>query len=85
MTAQTFKLDYPVSVEGQPTLDELTLRRPKVRDIRALQKGKGDEADRSLAMIADLAQISPAQLDELDPTDLAKINAWLEPILDPQG
>ena len=80
-----FTLDYPVARVGLPALTTLSLRRPKVRDLRALQSGAGSDADRSLRMIANLAEVEPDVIDELDPVDMAKINAWLEPILDPKG
>lgn len=77
-------LQYPVTVDGKTT-ESLSFRRPKVRDIKKLQAGKGSEADRSIALIVDLAEVPPAVIDELDPIDFAAINAWLEPILDPQA
>jgi hypothetical protein len=84
MTRQSFPLEYPVEVGGQ-TITELSLRRPKGGDIRRVENGKGSTIDRSFKLMADLAEVDMAVIDELDPADFDKINAWLEPILDPQG
>lgn len=81
---QEFTLKFPIEHGGE-TISSLSLRRPKVRDIRKLQNGRGNDGDRSLAMIADLAECDPKLLDEMDPEDLGQINEWLEPILDPKG
>jgi len=78
----TIALHFPVEVGGQ-TFSELAFRRPKVRDLRKLRSGKGSDEDRALALLADLAEVDPNVIDELDPDDLAQINHWLEPILGP--
>ena len=82
MERHAITLQFPVEVGGQKVA-ELNFRRPKVRDLRKLRNGKGSDEDRSLALMADLAEVDPAVIDELDPVDLAQINRWLEPILDP--
>ena len=70
MTA-TIKLEYPITADGR-TLDELTLRRPKVRDLEKAQKHK-DEFTRSVHMIADLAEISPDAVRDMDAGDFTRI------------
>jgi len=84
VSRHTITLQYPFSFAGQ-TVAELSLRRPKVRDIRAMEKGKGSDSDRSIAMMANLAEVDPDLFDELDPVDFAQVNDWLEPILDPKA
>lgn len=55
----TVKLNYPVAFDGV-VRDTLTLRRPKVRDMRAAQKiAPGDEEGQELAIFAALAGVSP--------------------------
>lgn len=84
MSKHTITLDYPVTFGGE-TVSSLSFRRPKVRDIRRLATADGGDADRSIKMMADLCEREVDLLDEMDPVDFAKINAWLEPILDPQA
>ena len=69
MTA-TIKLEYPITADGR-TLDELTLRRPKVRDMLAADKGAGGEAEREIRMFANLAEVEPAIIEALDLADYA--------------
>lgn len=79
-----FSLSYPVTFKGE-TVASLTLRRPKGRDLLKMEEGKGSAGRRAMQLIADLAEREPALIEELDPADLAAINEWLEPILDPNG
>ena len=65
---QTIKLDYPVTAEGR-TIDEITLRRPKVRDMLAADKGAGSEAEKEIRMFANLAEVAPAIIEGLDLAD----------------
>ncbi len=69
--SETYHLKYPVTVDGETTTD-LTLRRPKTRDLRKSHKVKG-ELDQIAAMIVDLAEVSPKVVDELDAEDFAAV------------
>lgn len=80
----TITLRHPVEVLGQK-IDSLVLRRPKARDLVKLEDAKGSNSRRTFNLIADLANVAPEVVLELDPEDLAQINDWLEPILDPKG
>lgn len=79
-TQKRFDLDYPVSFGGE-TITSLTLRRPKGREIRAMQNGKGTAIDRTFEMMATLAEREVALIDELDAADVKKIDAWLNEIV----
>lgn len=65
-------LDFPVSISGVE-VKHLVMRRPKVRDEVAYTKSKGDEADKTLALIANLCEVTPDDLLELDSSDFAKL------------
>lgn len=80
----TITLNYPIEHGGQ-TYKTLELRRPKAGDVRAMGKGSGSDADKSMRLIADLAEVPPAVIDELDMDDLSQVNDWLQPILSPNG
>ena len=69
---QTIKLDYPVTAEGQ-TIEEINLRRPKVRDMLAADKGAGSEAEKEIRMFANLAEVAPAIIEGLDLADYARL------------
>lgn len=77
-------LQYPVEWNGE-TLTKMSFRRPKGRELRKLENGKGTPMDRSFEMMADLAEVDVSVIDDMDPVDIAKIDEWLEPILDPKG
>lgn len=65
---QTVKLDYPVTAEGR-SIDEITLRRPKVRDMLAADGSAGSEAEKEISMFANLAELAPATIEALDLAD----------------
>ena len=79
-TQKRFDLDYPVSFAGE-TITSLTLRRPKGREIRAMNNGKGSNIDRSFEMMANLAERPTELFDEVDAADIKKMDDWLNEIL----
>ncbi|MFM0598143.1 phage tail assembly protein [Paraburkholderia dilworthii] len=69
----TVRLDYPTSFDGV-VRDVLTLRRPKVRDMRAAQKvAPGDEEGQEIAIFAALAGVSPNDLEGMDLGDYHRV------------
>lgn len=72
MSRETVTLQYPVTVDGE-TITELALRRPKMRDMKRAQKHK-DDLEKAIHMIADLAEVSPAVVEELDAADFAAVS-----------
>lgn len=75
MSRETYRLKYPVTVDGQD-ITELTVRRPKTRDLIKARKFK-DEVEQMAAMIADLAEVSPKTVQELDAEDFAGLGEVL--------
>ena len=75
MTAcTTVVLGIPVSVDGN-TITEITIRRPKVRDLRALEEAtqvKSSQLDQGAALLSLLAGIPEAAVEEMDATDFAR-------------
>jgi len=69
---QTITLDYPVTINGQE-VSQLFLRRAKVADQRAMAKNSGTDADKEIAMFANLLNIAPNEVDLLDVKDYQKI------------
>lgn len=65
----TVPLDFPTKFDGVER-DRLTLRRPKVRDMRAAQKvAAGDPDGVELALFATLAEVAPNDLEDMDLAD----------------
>lgn len=70
------KLRRPVTI-GDETISEVTVRRPKVKDLRAMERARepgGSEMDQGVAMAAALCDISIAVVDEMDAVDFASIS-----------
>lgn len=62
-------LREPVDINGAK-IGVLRLRRPKVRDLEAIDKVAGETA-KTAALIANLAEWTPEQVRELDAADFA--------------
>jgi uncharacterized protein YeeX (DUF496 family) len=70
MTTIDIQLRTPVEINGA-TVRVLRLRRPKVRDIEAIDKVAGETA-KSVALIANLSEWTPDQVREMDVADFAE-------------
>ncbi|WP_039760488.1 phage tail assembly protein [Bartonella queenslandensis] len=71
----THQLFIPVAFEGKKH-SEITLRRPKIKDVQAIDKKEGVE--QMIAMIARLSGWSHEAVSELDIDDLSSIGEILE-------
>ena len=67
----TITLKHPITADGREVA-ELTLRRPKVRDLERMDKVAGEMA-KAVTLVADLAEISPDQVRELDAEDFTAV------------
>lgn len=65
-------LEYPIHVNGQE-VRELQLRRPKVRDRLAVEKMSASQAEKEVRFIANLCEMAPNEIEELDMADYSKI------------
>jgi hypothetical protein len=72
MSSVIITLDYPLA-DGGSEVTELKLRRPKVRDQLAASHQKGSDADQELALFANLCDLTPALIEELDIKDYRKL------------
>lgn len=68
----TIPLEYPVEVDGAK-VKELTMRRPKVRDQKVARKSTKNDADYESVLFANLCEVSPDLIDDLDMKDYKKI------------
>lgn len=62
-------LKYPL----ENGLKELNLRRPKVRDMLASDKTKGSDAEKEIALFANLCEVSPEEIGALDMADYKQL------------
>ena len=73
-TSTTVMLGVPVAIEGE-MITELSIRRPKVRDLRVLEEvtqGKPSQLDQGAALLSLLAGIPEAAVEDMDATDFAR-------------
>jgi hypothetical protein len=79
---QKIKLTETIKIDGV-VISELTLRRPKVRDRLAVERLGTNDAEKEVALIANLADIPKDAVEELDLADYAKIQEALQGFLLP--
>ena len=73
------KLVRPIRVEERMITD-VTIRRPKVRNLRAMEKMRelgGTEIDQGIAMAAALCDLPLEAMDDMDAADFAAISEVL--------
>lgn len=75
MSTTNIPLKYPVTFDGHE-YSVLNMRRCKVKDRRLAAQKKTPE-EQELALIANLCEVPPAVLDELDAVDYAKLQEVL--------
>ena len=74
----TFELEFPVTFQNTE-YKKLTLRRPKVKDTQLLiDKADKDPIGAQNDFVAQLAQLPPGVIGELDLEDMSVIRSWLE-------
>jgi hypothetical protein len=80
---ETIQLDHPVTVDGVE-VKELRVRRPKVRDLLAAEKAYGaGGAAFETGLLANLCEVTPAAIGELDMADYAKLQEVYQGFLSP--
>lgn len=70
--SEEIKLEHPIEVDGR-TIESINVRRLKVRDQVAASKKKGTEAEVEVHLFANLCELTPANIEELDMVDYRKI------------
>ena len=77
---EKFKLAEPIKIDGV-AIHELNLRAPKVRDLLIASKKDLADSEREVNLIANLAEVSPEAIQDLDLRDYLKIQSWLQNFL----
>lgn len=65
-------LDYPVT-EGGVEMSQLSIRRPRVKDQINASKTTGDDVEREVALLANLCEVAPSTIAEMDLKDYQKL------------
>lgn len=65
-------LDFPIKVGGVEA-SVLTLRRPKNKDVQAMELSSKKDGAKEADYLSNLLQITPAEFAELDMSDYEKI------------
>ena len=68
----TVKLNYGIEIDGV-SINQLSLRRPKVRDMLGVESSKITDAEKEINLFANLCEVTPQALMELDMSDYAKL------------
>lgn len=68
MSEPTIRLEFPIQRANGETVAEITVRRPKVADLRELDRASGDIA-RQAVLIGRLCALTPKEVDQLDAGD----------------
>ena len=76
-TKTTLTLEVPVTFQNTE-YRTLTLRRPKLKDARHLADIDKDAVGAQARYFANLAEVPPGVIEELDQVDFAVVKAWAE-------
>jgi hypothetical protein len=68
----TIPLAKPLTISGA-SISALSMREPTVADQLAMEKAGGTDADKELAMIANLCEVAPTDLHQLTLKDYKKV------------
>ena len=74
------KLNQPIKVDGIE-VNELTLRRPKVKDRLAVERSGFSDAEKEVNLIANLADVAKEAIEEIDLADYSEIQKVLSDFL----
>jgi hypothetical protein len=70
-------LEYPITVDGVE-VSSVAMRRPTVGDQLAFEDGKGSEAHRTVLMMANLCDVPPSSIRDMDGLDFEKLVTVLQ-------
>ncbi len=83
---KAIRLSHPIAWDGK-TVTEVQVRRPKVKDLRAMERDTSTSAnqiDQGVAMAALLTELPAEIIDEMDAVDFAAVSEVIAGFL-PQG
>ena len=72
MSKVKIELTHSIEIDGAK-VGVIHLRRPKVRDMLSVEKSVDNDAEKEIQLFANLSELSPDNLLELDMADYAKL------------
>ncbi|UAA38224.1 phage tail assembly protein [Paraneptunicella aestuarii] len=81
--SNSIQLKFPVQAEGR-TIESIEIRRPKARDLRKMETAKGGDIAKSIDLIANLAELPPSAIEDLDAADFQELSTMVAGFLDPK-
>lgn len=81
--SEVIELQFPVTIDGT-AVKTLTMRRPTVRDQLSFEEGKGSEARKVVNMLANLCEVTPDTIMDLDQSDFSALAEVLQGFQQPQ-
>lgn len=72
MSKVKIDLTHSIEIDGAK-ISVIQLRRPKVRDMLSVEKSVDNDAEKEIQLFANLSELSPDNLLELDMADYAKL------------
>ena len=72
MSKVKIELTHSIEIDGAK-VGVIQLRRPKVRDMLSVEKCVDNDAEKEIQLFANLSELSPDNLLELDMADYAKL------------
>ena len=82
---KTVRLSQPIASDGK-TVTEVHVRRPKVKDLRAMERDtptSASQIDQGVAMAALLTELPLEVIDEMDAVDFAAVSEVIAGFLPP--
>ena len=85
--SETVTLQYPIKLADGRSVSALTLRRPKVRDLKNAQRNGGGNADQEIALLAAITEehLTPEDMEELDMADYGSVQAVFQKMVGAVG
>lgn len=74
--SETITLSYPVKINGV-VMNQVTMRRPLVRDRLNAEKASGTEVEKEIRLIANLCEMAPGDIENFDLSDYGKLQERL--------
>lgn len=80
-------LQFPVTLADGRTIDAITLRRAKVRDLKTAQRHGADQVEQEIMLLATLSEerLTPEDIEELDAADYAKLQTEFQRMVGAAG
>lgn len=80
MKSIKISLDHPITIDGAK-VSALSVRRPKVRDMLGVEKSAANDAEKEIHLFANLCEVTPDDLMDLDMADYAKLQKQYQDFL----